>query len=38
MTLVRWEPLNTAIMGPGNLFQGFDEALERIWGNGPVRR
>ena len=38
MTLVRWEPLNTAITGPGNLFQGFDEALERIWGNGPVRR
>ena len=25
-------------MDPGNLFQGFDEALERIWGNGPVRR
>ena len=38
MTLVRWEPLNTAITGPGNLLQGFDEALERIWGNGPVRR
>lgn len=38
MTLVRWEPLNTAITGPGNLFQSFDEALERIWGDGPVRR
>ncbi len=37
MTLVRWEPLNAAITGPGNLLHGFDEALERIWGNGPVR-
>ncbi len=37
MTLVRWEPLNAAITGPGNLFRGFDEALERIWGNGLER-
>ena len=37
MTLVRWQSFNDALAIPSNVFQGFDEALERFWGSGRAQ-